>query len=142
VKASKIDFSTLTLAYVTKTSNFSTSNTSPTQVTGLTATVTIPTGVTNIKVSAYCSVLYCSAVHVAAILTLWNGAVGAGVQLNAGRGFQSGSSGTGSPNVSARIPVTPGSTYTFNVGLNADTATTATAEGAATRPLFLMVEAS
>lgn len=144
IKASNIDWTTFTLGYVEKTSAFNTTSSTPVQITDLTVTVTIPPGVTNVEVSAYFPVLYCAANNNAALASIWQGTVGSGTILQTGRSFQSGGSGTGSPLVSRRIPVTPGATITFNAGLarEATISTTAYSEGASSRPMWLMVKVS
>lgn len=140
VTSPKIDFTTFTLAYVERTTAATVAGNTPTQIAGLTATVTIPANVTSVIVSAYCPVLFCNTANVAAHFNLWQGAVG-GTRLQDARGFQAGSSGTGSPTPARRVPVTPGQTYTFNVGLYSDSSgSTASAQGTPNEPMYLMVQ--
>lgn len=140
VKASDLDFTTLMLGYAEKTSISSTTNTGPTDI-GLSVTVTIPAGVSSVVVQAFCPVLYCTTLNVAAHLSLWKGNVGTGTQIQDSRGYQSGSSGTGSPSPMRKIDVVAGNTYTFKVGLHAESASTARAEGSAAAPTILIVRA-
>jgi len=103
--------------------------------------VTIPAGVNNIKVTGYCGSLYSNTPNAAGVLTIWNGAVGSGTQLQLARGLQSGGSGSTAVAPFKRLAVTPGDTYVFNMGINASSGT-AYMDATATQPIILMVEAS
>lgn len=140
-----IDASTNTITnlgyggYAQSTSNFSTSNTSATQITGVSVTVTSLGTSKRLKITLMAGTVYNSSANVAARVTLWRGTVGSGTQLQQGRGFQAGSSGTGSVTLIAVDNPTAGS-VTYNAALHADSTGTATVEGSSTAPISLLVE--
>lgn len=140
VTAANLATSAITLGYAQITSNFSTTNTTATQVTSLTTTVTIPAGGRRIKITAFGRALYNSASGAASELSIWDGTVGSGTQLCLVHGFQGGGSGATQGVAIACVTPSAGS-KTYNVGLHSQAAGTATLEAGATYPAFILVEA-
>lgn len=142
VTAAKLATNAITLGYAQITSNYSTSSTSASNaVTGLSTTVTIPSGGRRVRVTAYCPSLLVTTLANYAILTIWDGTVGSGTLI--GRGV------VGSLSTNAELPVmasaisTPSAgSKTYNVGLyNASSATNVQINAAATYPAYILVEA-
>lgn len=137
IGAGKISNSAITLGYAQSTSNFtlSSSQTTPTQVTGLSATVSIPTGSRKIKITAYCGALQPTAPGVA-ILSIWDGAVNSGTQIT------SANNSTNNVGVTAIAVVTPSAgSKTYNVGIACSTSNNVTVGASTTQPAFILVEA-
>lgn len=131
-----------TLGYAETLTTASTTSIPAVLIPGATVTVTIPLGVTHVTIYGFNSTLYCSTNGVAAHLSIWQGTVGSGTQLQDSRGFQGGSSGTGSPTPFRRIAVTPGNTYTFSLGLASESGATVNAEASTTKTTAILVQAS
>lgn len=138
ISANNISSSAITLGYVQTTSNFVTANTSATQVTGVTLTVTIPSGSRYIKITGYVAAFTNTGAGVGT-LTIWDGVVGAGTQL----GQFNMASNASAPNeggvVMAVVQPAAGS-KTYNLGFHV-AGGTGTLNNAATNPTFLLVEA-
>lgn len=135
VAASQLATTAITLGYVQITTNFTTTSASAVQVTSLTLTVTIPAGGRRIKVSAYTGSLASSSSGVP-VLSLWNGIVGSGTQIQQCNGIASDGAGkyivwSGTPGAGS---------VTYNLGLSTS-AGTGTLTGSSTIPAFLIVEA-
>lgn len=129
------------LGYAQITSNFSTSATSATQVTGLTAPITTPIGGRGVKITAFGGTFYNSGTDAASAVTIWDGSVGGGTQLAFARGFQAGGSGTTAMMCIAVVAPAAGLLKTYNVAIHSLAAGTATVEAATTAPAFILVEA-
>jgi len=136
VQADDLATNALSLGSASITSNFtlSASQTTPTQVTGLTATVTIPAGGRSIKITAFAASV--SQTGGIGVLTIWDGVVNSGTQLAQGNVPTSGGFGM----VQAIVTPAAGS-KTYNVGVH-NTGTNNTTVGAtSTQPAFIFVEA-
>ena len=119
-------------------SNFTTTNTSATQITELSVPIIIPTG-RKIRVTLHGSIMYHSVANTGSIISIWEGTVGSGTQRITSRGFQSG--GNGASVGFAEAMYTPTSTtLTLNGGLHAAAAGTASFEAGSTTPMYLKVE--
>lgn len=138
IDAEHLATNALKLGYASITTNFTTASTSAVQVTGLTATVTIPSGGRSIKITAFSRALYSTSSGAAAKMTIWDGVVGSGTQLNESFGLQSGGAGASNGFVQAIVTPTAGS-KTYNIGLAASSGT-ATLEAGTTFPAFIFVE--
>lgn len=127
------------LGYRQKTTDTSTTNTSATQITGLTVPVIVPTG-RKVKITAFAFDLFIGgATNIGANLTIWDGTVGSGTQLQNGLGGYN--SSTAAAAATPVVMATPTSaSKTYNAGLHATTAGTAQIQGSATTPAILMVE--
>lgn len=123
------------LGYAQITSNvvLSSSQTTPTQVTGLTLTVTVPTGFTKVKITGYSSAF--SAAGGVPILTIWDGTVNSGTQVGQANGV---SGGSGIVVMAVVVPASGSKTY--NIGQQNTGANNTTTGAGATSPAFILVE--
>lgn len=142
VNAAAIQNTAITLGYAQITSNFTTTNTTSTQITGLTTSVTIPSGSRKIRVTAYCPSLTNSATPKTCQLEIWDGTVGSGTRLNYNLIFI-GATGQGYGTIVQAIVAPVAGSKTYNVGVIADPGggTTVTVSSAPTGPSFILVEA-
>lgn len=141
VQANQLSASAITLGYAQTTSNFSTANTSATQITGLTTTVTIPSGSRKIKITAFASDVYSATAAAFVTMTIWDGTVGSGTQLARTQMIASAASNTLGAIVIAVVTPSAGS-KTYNIGLATSSGSdAANMEAAATYPAFILVEA-
>lgn len=132
VTAQKIDFTTLLLADVRKTTDFATSTTTnPVQITGMTASVSLVSGY-KYRISYTASNCYQTGSGGALETTLWNGAVVSGTQVTRNR-MNSTVNVNSSPNIDTIYTAISTGVVTFNVGLRSGNGT-ATIEAAATYP--------
>lgn len=120
------------LAYVPLITSFSGSGAATQQVTGLTATVTIPTLPTGgrIRVTAQATVISGTGGDV---FSIWDGTVGSGTQLNQVNGQ------TGNGSLVQAITNPAAGSKTYNVGVSCGSGTVGISAGA-TIPAFLLVE--
>lgn len=140
VTASKLSASAITLGYSPITTNFTTTNTSATQVTGLTVSVTIPDGGRKVEITAFTNFLANTASANSPIMTVWDGAVGSGTQV-AQADFNGGAAGDGGSAIAMAILTPSAGAKTYNVGLHVTTSGTAQLSGQATSPAFILVKA-
>lgn len=139
VPANALATNAITLGYTQITSNFTTASTTAVQVTGLTANVTIPAGGRKILILAYCGALSTNSASQTSGLTIWDGTVGSGTQLQQFNSFET--AANGSHGVMLPAVVTPAAgAKTYNVGMSV-TGGTGTFTAAATLPGFILVEA-
>lgn len=82
VTAEKIADDAIFLGKVTKTSNFSTSNTSATQVTGQSITFTIPSGGRSVEIMVMVPLAYNATAGNYVRLGVWRGTVGSGTLID------------------------------------------------------------
>jgi len=137
VTASKLATNAITLGYSQITAAFSTSSTIAVQVTGLTVSVTIPSGGRRVKVTAFCRNVY-NAATAYNLLSIWDGTVGSGTQVSAA---QTGSAANNSGFITAIAILSPAAgSKTYNVGLNC-TGGSSALDANATAPAFILVEA-
>lgn len=71
------------LGYASTTSAFSTTSTTYVQVTGVSVSVTVPSGATAVKITTYCYCIYGSASIDNMNTSIWDGAIGSGTILQA-----------------------------------------------------------
>jgi hypothetical protein len=129
----------ITLGYAAITGNFTTTSSTAVQVTGLTLTVTIPSGGRYVRISSFIRDTYSSA-SAAWQVSIWNGTVGSGTQLAAMLANNGGGAGVTVPGfVQAVIQPSVGS-QTYNIGA-LTSAGTLTLEAGITYPSFILVEA-
>jgi hypothetical protein len=126
------------LGYVVNTAGFSSASATPTQVPNLTLTITVPAGSRALKITAFARAVYCSGAGSAALLTIWDGPVNTGTQLNAGAGFSNPGASVGL--AMAVTSPTPGASKTYNVSLHPLGGGTAIMDGGAAFPAFLLIE--
>jgi len=142
VQGNQLATSAITLGYAQITAAFSTTSATAVLVTGLTATVTIPSGSRKIKVTVYSRLLSSSAVNATVTASLWDGTVGSGTQIADFVNQQLET--TGNPinfGMTMIAVVTPSAgSKTYNVGLQT-TSGTANIYALSTSPAFILVEA-
>ena len=139
VSAANLATSAITLGYAQITTNFSTASTTAVQVTGLTVTVTIPSGGRKIKITGYIPNMIASASIAAYTATIWDGIVGSGTQLASGIFTVYASYSGATINTVAIVTPSAGS-KTYNIGLQV-TNGTGTITPLSTSPAFILVEA-
>lgn len=134
---SALSTGTIKLGFAQITSNFvlSASQTTPTQVTGLSVTVTVPTGGRTIQITAFCGALQPAAGT--ALWGIWDGVVNSGTQIGQANTNSSVSA------VTAMAIVTPGAgSKTYNVGVwNSGSNNTTVGATSVVQPAFILVEA-
>lgn len=135
VPANALSTSAMYLGSAQITSNFTTTSTSQVQVTGLTATVTIPSGGRKTKITVKANIGQSTTGQSA--LTLWDGPVGSGTQLDIS---YNGAGASTEPAIIIAVVSPSAGSKTYNVGFAAS-AGTGTVYAAATGPATLLVEA-
>lgn len=140
VQASQLATNAITLGFTTyTTADFSTASSTAVQITGLTATVTIPAGGRKVKITAFIYEMYNITTGDSAILSIWDGTVGSGTQL-AASGLTSATGNAVSSTTCIAIVTPAAGSKTYNVGLNQVTGGTAHVAAGATTPGFILVE--
>lgn len=141
IGATSLSTSAITLGYAQITGNVTlTAPTSDTLITGLTLAVTIPTGGRRVKITAYTPALFSSNPNASTTLSVWDGAVGTGTQLQS---FTHSSGTVASDQLTANLiaVVTPSAgSKTYNLGMKT-TAGNAVCVASNTAPAFILVEA-
>jgi hypothetical protein len=126
------------LGSATITSLFSTTSSTPVQVTGLSVTVSA-SGSQKLKVTAFAQWIGNATGGDYAAITLWDGPVGSGTQIAACVVGQSGT--VLAPAIAVALVTPSAGSHTYNVGLDNQAAGgTARLSAAATAPALLMVE--
>ena len=136
VQGNQLATSAITLGYAQITTNFVTASATAVQVPYMTSTVTIPAGNRRTKITVY----FFNASNTGAntdVLTLWDGTVGSGTQLQQYNSTPVANS-NGITMVWSGTPAAGSKTY--NVGASC-TAGTGTWSATATAPAFILVEA-
>jgi hypothetical protein len=140
VTADKLDTASILLANVQKTTGFFTGSATAVQVTGLTATVTIPAGGRAIEIEAYCGSVSSDSGGSNTLVSIWDGVVGSGTLLTEYNVGGSGVAILDNAGVYAKAVVTPSAgSKTYNVGIKTSSGTV-TMNNAATRPGFLLIK--
>ena len=127
------------LGYRQITGGFTTTNSSATLVTGLSCTVIVP-AYRDIEIVAHAGALYNTTSTARAEMSIWDGTVGSGTQLDSAWGAGVNSFAAGSGSAMAVVQYTAQATKTYNVGLLANNAGTATIAGGSTQPTYISVE--
>lgn len=140
IPAAKLATGAITLGYAQITSTFSSASASPVQVTGLSTTVTIPTGGRRVKITVFArdqfnntNGQYCS-------LTIWDGTVGSGTIL--ATNLVQFPTAAPAPAIVMAVHTPSAGSKTYNVGISSPGSSgTASLEAAAAAPAFILVEA-
>ena len=138
IQAAAFATNAITLGYAQITSNFGVSTTTPTQVTSLTTTVTIPAGSRKIKITVFAQAISNGAVA-QQTLEIWDGVVNSGTKL-AGTDMVSSVAQALTPAMVFAVVTPAAGSKTYNVGIHTTTGT-ATLTASATNPAFILVEA-
>lgn len=140
ITAQLLDTAAISLGYAQILSNFSTASTSPVQITGLTSTVTIPAGGRRVKITCYIYEVYNTTATASVLVSLWDGAVGAGTEI-ATSGYTSATASAVSAGICMAVATPSAGSKTYNVGLQTVGGGTANTAAASTAPSFILVEA-
>lgn len=133
--------SAITLGYTANPAAFSTASSSAVQVTGLSSTVTVPTGGRRVKITVFCRDVQNTVANSYSQITIWDGAVGSGTKIAGGYTQSTGASIPDNSLVCMAVQTPTAGTHTYNVGLNIITSGTSTLGYAAIEPSFILVEA-
>lgn len=111
----------------------------PTQVTGMTITVSVPAGGRRVKITAYAGGMTTSAANTYAYLTIWDGTVNTGTQLAQSQIVPPTSGYLYNATATAIVSPSAGS-KTYNVGVYGSAGSTITLAASATQPAFILAE--
>lgn len=140
VPAAALATSAITLGYTEISTDFTTSSASATQVTGLTSTVTIPSGGRRVRITAYVPRVTTSGVTTIGI-SIWDGTVGSGTLLTDFNPTSAGGVAFVGGTASAVVSPSAGS-KTYNIGILSTAGNSITANGATTgKKMYILVEA-
>lgn len=139
VTGAKLATSAITLGYTQITSSFSTASTSPVQVTGLTATVTIPAGGRRVRISTSHRGLTNTSATPYMAISIWDGTVGSGTLLARQYAVAPFAGAFSTPQPVAIVTPAAGS-KTYNIGFEVQGGT-GSLTCSATEPAFILVEA-
>lgn len=137
VSAANLATNAITLGIGQITAALNTTSTSLVQATGLTVTVTIPSGGRRVKITAF-AVIYNTTSGSGTNLTIWDGTVGSGTQLQ-GTFFTSAAANAQSAQTLIAVVSPAAGSKTYNVGYSAS-ANTANINASAIQPAFIIVE--
>lgn len=138
VDATKLSTGAITLGYNQITSSFGTSSTTTTALTGLSASVTIPAGGRRVEVEVYLPSL-ASTTQSGQNLSIWDGTVGSGTQLQLTSHFQD-TAGTSNFHLCKWSGTPSAGAKTYNVGISTSSGTL-TVAASATAPAYIIVKA-
>jgi hypothetical protein len=138
VSGAALATSAITLGYAQITSSVSGISTIA-QVTGLTATVTIPAGGRSIEITAYTPAFVGSGANTVGQFNIWDGVVNVGTKLNDSTVIVT-NAGFGNYAIVKAIVTPAAGSKTYNIGASI-TSGTATITAAATTPAFISVKA-
>lgn len=138
IDATKLSTSAITLGYTQITSNFVTASTTTTALTGLSASVTIPAGGRRIEIEVFLP-SDISTTQSGQNLSIWDGTVGSGTQLQLASQFQS-DAGVANYHICKWYGTPSAGSKTYNVGINTSSGTL-TVGATATAPAFVVVKA-
>lgn len=140
VGAEQLSTSAITLGYTEITGSITTTSATYVQATGLTASVTIPAGGRKVKITVFVSQFGGNNTNSSNALSIWDGTVGSGTQLNQATGNTHGTVGDirrGMVCIAVHTPSAGAKTY--NVGYKTS-AGTVFLDASATAPAFILVE--
>ena len=118
--------------------SFSTAATSPTQISGLSVSVTIPAGGAKVKITIYTMYVLNTTATAGNNITLWDGTVGSGTQLTL-QGVTTPINSSATPLTAQWVGTVPAGSKTYNAAIHTNTGTTSF-YGAADSPGFILVE--
>lgn len=142
ISAAMLATAAITLGYTQITGNFTTTSGTAVQVTGLTTTVTIPAGGRKVRITGYCGQAFDTGANGGESISIWDGTVGSGVQLNAAATFSSSrTANTSAPLIVSAIVTPSAGSKTYNIGFSeVGGVGTATFQASATQPGYILVE--
>lgn len=123
------------------TSTFSTTSTTPLQITSLSAPVVTPVTGRNLKITAYCGSLYSATGQARLHLTLWDGPVNTGTQLNYAAPATSAASTPQTVSVVAYVSPAGGLSKVYNLSAHTEIGANACVlESSVSQPVYITVE--
>lgn len=137
IGAASLATNAIKLGYAAITTTFSTASTSYVQVTGLTSTVTVPAGGRSVKITVWALDAYQTSGGGSHRVSLWDGTVGSGTQLNTLALSTTANDGRIITMISVVTPAAGSKTY--NVGYRVG-AGTGNFEADTTFPAIILVE--
>lgn len=142
VAGNNLSATAISLAYESITSSFSTSSTTDVQIPGLGATVTVPAGGRNLKVTCYSFYVSASNSPKLTTMRLWSGTVGSSSILQTATVYTGLANQGMFMNLSYVLPNPMAGSYTFNLSMQADAvgSSTSTISAASNSPAFMLVE--
>jgi len=139
VTAGKLATSAIFLGYAAITADTTTTSTSSTLVTGLSATVTVPSGGRRVKITVFASNVRNQTAAKTAYLEIWDGTVGSGTKIAQGDTYGDGTD-EGCPFHIVAVQTPSAGSKTYNVGFRTDSGGTTALAAASTAPAFILVE--
>jgi hypothetical protein len=141
VTGDKLATSAITLGYAEITSSFTQSGTGTTweQATGLSVTVTIPTGGRKVKITAWCGAMSVNGSNVYAFMGIFDGTVSGGTPLAYAQQVSTSSNYNWQAVAMAVVTPSAGS-KTYNVGVEASSSDKTTLQASSSQPAFILVE--
>lgn len=124
IPANALATNSILLGSATRSTDFTTTSTSPVLVTGLTSTVTVPAGGRSVKLTFFARNMYNLTAGRYMAASIWDGTVGSGTKLGEAAGYDA-SGGTGQPVCITSIHTPAAGSKTYNVGLQTFTSGTA-----------------
>lgn len=144
ITGAMLSTSAICLGYAQITANVTSTSGAGAQLTGLTVTVTIPAGGRKIKITVYSLGLYNSVSASSYGLSLWDGAVVAGTQLQSAQFNNATGAATAynmtTPATMIAVATPAAGSKTYNVGGFTNSGTV-TVQAGANNPAFILVEA-
>lgn len=143
IAAASLQTNAIALGYAQITTDFTTTSTSSTLVTGLSIAVTIPAGGRRTEIEVWAQAFGANVdANQATTVTLWDGTVGSGTQLSQATNSNSNAARIVVPLIMKYSAVIAAGSKTFNVGLKtSDGAKAALISAAATYPAYISVKA-
>lgn len=142
IPAQLLSTSAISLGNATIATNFTTTSTTPVQVTGLTTTVTIPSGSRKIRVEASTGNLFNTGSGQLNVIQIWDGTVGSGTKIAEATTYSAASS-TGAPVTLRSRPLTVSAgSKTYNVAIYAVFGGTASLAAGTGSEAYIAVEAA
>ena len=132
-------FATSALGYAQILADITTTSTTQVQATGLTVTVTVPTGGHAVKITFYARSVTNSITGDYCQVFIWSGTVNSGTQL-AGSSTQAGLNNEDIPGVCMAVHTPSAGSITYNIGFRAAIGGTAKIAAVSNEPAFILVE--
>lgn len=139
VQANQLATNAITLGYAQMTSAFTTTSTTPVQVTSLTISVTVPAGGRRVKISVFSRAVSNNTNGSYVQTGIWDGAVVSGTRIG-GSSSQMTSANADTPGVCFAVQSPSAGAKTYNVSLNTAISGTASMSAIATEPAFVIAE--
>lgn len=141
VTADKLATNAITIGFAQITSTVTTtSNGTPVQATGLTVTVTIPSGGRKVEISVFVPRAQHNSAGNYFVGSIWDGTVGSGTQLVDSALYQATSANTGGGFYLTTVVTPAAGSKTYNFGFNGTSANTTSIAVSATSPAYILAK--